>query len=75
METREITVRVAPEAARIYESASNDERRKLDLLLSLQLSGTAHPPRPLQQVMKEASEEAQARGLTPEVLREILDDR
>lgn len=75
MEAREITVRVTPEAARIYESASEQERRKLDLLLSLQLSGTGQPPRPLQQVMREASEEAQARGLTPEILKAILDEQ
>ena len=72
METREITVRLTPEAARIYEAASEQERRKLDLLLSLQLSGTAQPPRPLRQIMREASEEAQARGLTPELLDEML---
>lgn len=75
METREIVVRVAPEAARIYESASEEERRKLDLLLSLQLSGTAHPPRPLKQVMREASEEARAQGLTPEILQDLLDEQ
>jgi hypothetical protein len=29
----------------------------------------------LRQLMKDASEEAQARGLTPEVLAEILDEQ
>ncbi len=75
METREIMVRVTPEAARIYESASEQNRRKLDLLLSLQLSGTTQPPRPLKQVMREASKEAQAQGLTPEILQEILNEQ
>lgn len=75
MQTREITIRVTPEAARLYQSASEQERRKLDLLLSLQLTQTAQPSRPLEQLMREASEEAQARGLTPEILNEILDGR
>ncbi len=75
METREITVRVTPEAARIYEAASEQDRRKIDLLLSLQISGIAQPPRPLEQVMREASAEAQARGLTPEILNDLLDER
>ena len=73
METEKITIRVTPEAARIYQSASDQERRKLDALLSLRLSEVAHPSRPLKELMREASEEAQARGLTPEILKEILD--
>ncbi len=75
METEKITIRVTPEAARIYQSASEQERRKLDALLSLRLSEVAHPSRPLKELMREASEEAQARGLTPEILKEILDEQ
>jgi hypothetical protein len=65
---------VTPEAARRYQSASEQERRKLDLLLSLQLTETAHPDRSLTQLMKEASEAAAANGLTHEMLKEILDE-
>ncbi len=75
METEKITIRVTPEAARIYQSASEQERRKLDALLSLRLSEVALPSRPLKELMREASEEAQARGLTPEILKEILVER
>jgi hypothetical protein len=74
MRTQEITIRVTPEAARIYQAASEQQRRKLDLLLSLQLSEAAHPGRSLKQLMRESSEEAQARGLTTEILKEILDE-
>ena len=35
METQEITIRVDPESARAYRAATPDERRKIDLLLSL----------------------------------------
>ena len=75
METEKITIRVTLEAARIYQSASEQERRKLDALLSLRLSEVALPSRPLKELMREASEEAQARGLTPEILKEILDEQ
>lgn len=38
METQEIKIRVSPQAANTYQSASEEERSKLDLLLSLRLS-------------------------------------
>ncbi len=75
MNTQEITIRVTPEAALVYRTASEEDRRKLDLLLSLQLIETSQPTRSLRQLMKEASEEAQTHGLTPEILAEILDDQ
>lgn len=74
MSTREITIRVTPEAASIYESASEQEQRKLDALLSLRLSEAADPSRPLKEIMREASREAQERGLTREILKEIMDE-
>jgi hypothetical protein len=74
METQELTIRVTPEAARIYQNAPEQQRRKLDLLLSMHLSEAAQPGRSLNQLMKEASQEAQLHGLTPEILKEILDE-
>jgi hypothetical protein len=74
MEVQEITIRVTPEAALIYQSASEQERYKLDALLSLWLNQMKEPSRSLKDIMYEASEEAQSRGLTPEILREILDE-
>lgn len=73
MTMQEITIRVAPNAAAVYLSASENERRKLDALLSLRLSEAALQTRPLQDVIRDASNEAQAKGLTPEILQEILD--
>lgn len=74
METREITIRVDPELARAYESATPEERRKIDLLLSLRLRQVTGPAAPLEQVMREISEKAQARGLTEEILDDLLRD-
>jgi Cdc6-like AAA superfamily ATPase len=75
METKEITIRVTPEAATIYQTASEQERLKLDALLSLSLSETAMPSRSLEEIMREASREARERGLTEDALKEILDER
>ena len=75
METRQITVRVTPEAAAIYESATEQKKRKLDALLSLRLSEAAEPSRSLKEIMCEASQEAQKRGLTEDILKEILDEQ
>jgi len=74
METKEITIRVTTEAANIYESASEQERRKLDVLLSLRLSEVVGTSRSLKEIMREASREAQKRGLTEEILKEILNE-
>ncbi len=72
---KEITIRVTPEAASIYESASEQKRRKLDALLSLRLSETSKPSRSISEIMKEATEEAESRGLTEDILKEILDEQ
>ena len=69
----EITIRVDPEAAKIYRSASAQDRLKLDLLLSLQLHGGLEKRRSLEEVMDELSRQAKANGMTPETLQAILD--
>jgi hypothetical protein len=72
METREITIRVDADAAKAYAAASAEEREKIDLLLSLRLSQVTGPSAPLEQVMREISESARARGLTEDRLNEML---
>ena len=72
---QEITIRVTPDAAATYLGASEEERRKLDALLSLRLTEASQRNRPLREVIQEISSEAQAKGLTPAILQEILDGR
>jgi hypothetical protein len=72
MDTREITIRVDADAAKAYAAASAEEREKIDLLLSLRLSQVTGPSIPLEQLMREISESAQARGLTEDRLNELL---
>lgn len=72
METKTITIRVNAEVARIFEAASEEHRRKLEALLSLKLSNATKSKKTLEELMSEISQNAQARGLTPEILNAIL---
>ena len=70
----EITLTVDSEVARAYNSASPEEKRKLDLLVNLSLREATSSERSLQEVMLEISEKARSRGLTPEILQSILEE-
>ena len=72
MQSKTIAISVNTEVARIFEAASEEQRRKLEALLSLKLSDATRSKRPLEEVMNEISRNAQARGLTPEILDSIL---
>lgn len=68
-----ITIPLDPETARAYDSASPEEKRKMEALLSLWLRELATGEYPsLQQVLDEVGRKAKARGLTPEILDSIL---
>lgn len=74
MASRAVTIRVDSEAARAYEAASTEEKRKLDVLLSLKLTEATQQERSLEEIMQDISRSAQARGLTPEILQTLLDE-
>jgi len=75
MPTETISLEVDADAARAFSAASAEERRKLQLLLSLRLRElTSQPVRPLKQVMDEIGRYAEARGMTPEILESLLRD-
>ena len=74
MTTEEITIRVDRAAALAFKSASAEERRKLEVILSIRLQEAFYPDTSLQEVMDDMSREAQARGLTPEILQSLLND-
>ncbi len=72
-----ISIQVSPEAAQAFLKASDlkaseEDRRKLELLISLRLLEVARARKPLEDVMREISRSAQARGLTPDILDDIL---
>ncbi|PWT83806.1 MAG: hypothetical protein C5B58_05895 [Acidobacteria bacterium] len=69
-----ITIPLDPQTAQAYDSASPQEKRKLQALLSLRLRELASNEYPsLQQVLDEAGRKAQGRGLTPEILDSLLE--
>lgn len=75
----ELTIRVDPRAAAIYRNADEQQRHRFDMLLSFKLACLAEKPterdtQRLLSIMDEISEEAQRRGLTPEILESILND-
>ena len=69
-----ITVSVDSDVASIYRSASDEERRKLDLLINLRLRDATESRKSLRDIMSEVSRNSQRRGLTQEMLQSILDD-
>jgi hypothetical protein len=75
MQTEPITIRVDPAAARAFRAASDEERRKLEALLSLRLMEVARSKESLSEAMDEISRKAQERGLTPEILQVLTDLR
>lgn len=75
MATTAITIQVDAEAAKAFASASPEDQRKIQLLLSLRLQDlTTAQGKSLQAVMDEIGARAGARGLTPAVLETLLRD-
>ncbi len=70
----QITVSVDPDVASAYRLASESDRRKLDLLINLRLRDATRNQDSLKDVMLEISQNAQQRGLTPEILLSLLDE-
>ena len=73
--TEQITVFVDPDVANAYRLASDVDRRKLDLLVNLRLRDATRSKMSLNDIMHEISQNAQQRGLTPEILKSILDEK
>ena len=71
----QITVSVDSDVANSYRSASDHERRKLDVLVNLYLRDVTKSGTSLRDTMLDISSNAQQRGLTPEILQSILADK
>jgi hypothetical protein len=68
-----ITIPLDPQTTAAYESASPDEKRKMQALLGLYLRDLAgHDLPSLAQVLEDVGRNAQARGLTEEILQSLL---
>ena len=69
-----ITVSVDADVADAYRAVSDEDRRKLDLLVNLRLREATQSERTLRDIMQDIGDSAQRRGLTPEMLRSILNE-
>ncbi len=76
MATERIMIEIDAEAAQSYRTATKQEQAKVQALLSLWLRDMQRKDarRRLSKVMDEIGQEAQQRGLTPEILQSILDE-
>jgi hypothetical protein len=74
MDAGEITIHVQPDVAQAYRTASEGDRRKMDLLVSLQLTDFLRSSEPLEAVLEEMCREARGHGLTQDALDSILND-
>lgn len=75
MVTHTIPIPLDPDTANAYDSASDRERRQMQVLLGLRLRElTVHHPRPLTDVLDAAARVAASRGLTEDALRNLLAD-
>jgi hypothetical protein len=73
--TANISIPVDEDAALAFAKASPEQQRKLALLLSLRLRElTMGTVRPLNVIMDEIGNQAEARGLTPQTLDKLLRD-
>jgi len=74
METEQITIKVDAEAARAFKSASVEDRRKLEALISIRLREVTRTRESLKAIMNEISQKAEESGLTPEILKAMLNE-
>ena len=75
MDTEVINIRVDAETAKTFKSLPEEDRRKIEALLSIRLSDVSRNPESLDAVMKEISDKAKARGLNSEILKSLLDEK
>ncbi len=71
MET--ITIQVDSEIAKAYRETEPEKQRKIAMFLNVMLK-KAMNQKPLLDIMEEASQQAIANGMTPEILESILND-
>lgn len=68
-----ISIPVDAATAQIYLTASPDDQHKIQMLLRLRLRELAEMPRQSRrEVMDEIGAKAEARGLTPDMLEDLL---
>jgi hypothetical protein len=68
-----ITIQVDPEIAKAYREAEPEKQRKIQIFVNIMLQKGVSQ-KPLLDIMEDASQQAIANGMTPEILESILND-
>ena len=76
MSTATISIQLDSDAVQFYESATFEQRQKIQLLISalMRECGQLNSTSGLFSLMDEISDQAQAKGLTPTKLQALLDE-
>ena len=77
MKTEEITIKIPSEFAEAYRNATQAEQEQIQLKITAIFPVLIRKKEAIYQLrktMNEISAEAQAKGLTPEILKSILDE-
>lgn len=74
MKTDQITIRVDANAAEDYRDATVEEWQKIDSLLNLKLRAAIRSQVSIKEYRDEISKRAKDRGLTPKILKTLLDE-
>ena len=72
--SKSIMIKVDTETAEAFERLSTEEREKIEFFLSIQAKNALKSEVSLLAVMDDISKEAEAKGLTPEILESLLED-
>jgi len=67
-----INISLDNETAKIYQTAPQADKKKMQILMSLWLREFEKPSISLDELMDDISRKAEARGLTPDILESIL---
>jgi len=68
-----ITIQVDPEIAIAFRDAEPEKQQKIQIFVNIMLQ-KAVSQKPLLDIMEDASQQAIANGMTPEILESILND-
>lgn len=74
MSVATVTIELDEKAAEVYTEASLEQRQKIQMLIGMLLRHFESSPQSLLALMSEISDNAQKRGLTPEILEQILSE-
>ena len=72
MKTETISIKVDSDVARVYQKASGEQKKKMEILVNLWLKEFASDKKTLKQIMDEVSNKAKAKGATPQKLSSAL---